>query len=148
MKDETFSYASPLGAINYRWDGAVCSAIQLLAAPEALSVGNDPVRVWLDAYFAGEVAPLPSLAKPRSAFQEAMRAALLAIPFGETRSYGEVAASLGTAPRAMGQALGANPLPLIIPCHRVVAARGLGGFSCGLAWKRRLLAFESGGTDS
>jgi len=146
MKDEAFSYVSPLGAVSYRWDGKVCRAVHLLAAAASAPRGHDPVRAWLDAYFAGGSAPLPRLAEPRSPFQSAMRAALLAIPFGETRSYGEIAASLGTAPRAMGQALGANPLPLLIPCHRVVAAHGPGGFSCGPEWKRRLLAFESGST--
>jgi len=49
---------------------------------------------------------------------------------------------LGTGPRAVGRALGANPLPLLVPCHRVIAANGLGGFRCGVGWKRRLLAFE------
>jgi len=147
MQDEVFSYASPLGELSYVWDGKVCSGIQLLEAPAGGSVGNDPVRAWLDAYFSGAPLPLPPIAIPRSSFQASMREALLAIPFGETRTYGEIAASLCTAPRAMGQALGANPLPLLIPCHRVVAVTGIGGFSCGLDWKRRLLGFESGGTD-
>jgi methylated-DNA-[protein]-cysteine S-methyltransferase len=71
-----------------------------------------------------------------------MRKGLLEIPFGEVRTYGELARRLATSPRAMGQALGANPLPILIPCHRVIAADGLGGFACGLEWKRKLLKFE------
>lgn len=73
---------------------------------------------------------------------------LLRIPFGETASYSEVAAAIGqpTATRAVGGACGANPIPLIIPCHRVVQMVGgrksLGGFSGGLGWKRKLLAVE------
>ncbi len=72
---------------------------------------------------------------------EAMRA----IPPGETRSYAELARALGSAPRAVGQACGANPIPILIPCHRVVAADGsLGGYSGGegLATKRFLLELE------
>jgi O-6-methylguanine DNA methyltransferase len=70
---------------------------------------------------------------------------LLRIPRGETRSYGEIADELGKrrAARAVGGACGANPIPVLIPCHRVLAAKGgLGGFSGGLEWKRRLLALE------
>jgi O-6-methylguanine DNA methyltransferase len=70
---------------------------------------------------------------------------LLEIPYGQTRSYGEVARSLGRpgAMRAVGSANGANPVPLIVPCHRVIAAGGkLGGFGGGLDLKRRLLAME------
>lgn len=72
-------------------------------------------------------------------------AELLRIPRGETRSYGEIADELGKrrAARAVGGACGANPIPVLIPCHRVIAASGgLGGFSGGLDWKRRLLALE------
>ena len=67
------------------------------------------------------------------------------IPRSETRSYGEIAENLGKrrAARAVGGACGANPVPILIPCHRVLAARGgLGGFSGGLAWKQRLLSLE------
>ena len=72
-------------------------------------------------------------------------AELRRIPRGETRSYGELAEELGKrrAARAVGGACGANPIPVLIPCHRVLAADGsLGGFSGGLEWKRRLLAIE------
>jgi O-6-methylguanine DNA methyltransferase len=75
-------------------------------------------------------------------------AALQAIPRGATQTYGAIAGQLGTprAARAVGAACGANPLPLFIPCHRVVAAHGaLGGFSAGRAWKKFLLAKEPAG---
>lgn len=61
-------------------------------------------------------------------FQLRVWRALLSIPAGQTRSYGALATQLNTAPRAVGQACGSNPLPLVIPCHRVVSAHGLGGF--------------------
>lgn len=143
MGDEVFSYASPLGPVAYRWDGMVCGRV-LLGSAAAAGGHRDPVSDWLHAYFAGESCPLPELAAPRNRFQAMLRMALLAIPAGQTRSYGELAAELGSAPRAVGQALGANPLPLLVPCHRVVAAKGIGGFSGGLDWKQRLLAFERG----
>jgi methylated-DNA-[protein]-cysteine S-methyltransferase len=71
-----------------------------------------------------------------------MRAGLLEIPFGKVRTYGELVKRLGTSPRAMGQALGTNPVPILIPCHRIIATDSLGGFACGLEWKKLLLNFE------
>lgn len=80
-----------------------------------------------------------------SEFQRPVWQQLLAIPLGRTRTYGELAALLGkpSASRAIGMACGANPIPVIIPCHRVVAANGrMGGFGGGPEWKRRLLQIE------
>ncbi len=79
-------------------------------------------------------------------FQEAVWAELLRIPYGETRTYGEVARALGKphAFRAVGAANHANPIPIVIPCHRVVqSGGGLGGYGGGLALKRRLLNLET-----
>lgn len=93
-----------------------------------------------------KMTPLPpldlSLGTP---FQKRVWDALQQIPVGGTKSYGEVAASLNMpkAARAVGSACGANPIPLLIPCHRVLAANGaLGGYSGGLHWKKRLLDRE------
>lgn len=77
-----------------------------------------------------------------TAFQQRVWQALLEIPRGQTRSYGEIARAVRSsrAARAVGNACGANPIPVLIPCHRVVAShRRLGGFSGGREWKRRLL---------
>ncbi|SNT25164.1 methylated-DNA-[protein]-cysteine S-methyltransferase [[Luteovulum] sphaeroides subsp. megalophilum] len=70
--------------------------------------------------------------------------ALLAIPFGETRRYGELARGLGIPPQAVGRACGQNPLPILVPCHRVLGATGLGGFSApgGIETKIALLRHE------
>ena len=104
------------------------------------------VKRFAKACFEGRAATLPSFAFPDgSAFHRKVWKALLRIPAGRTQSYGELARRIGhpRAARAVGQACGANPLPLIIPCHRVTAAHGgLGGFSCGLAWKELLLDRE------
>jgi O-6-methylguanine DNA methyltransferase len=77
-------------------------------------------------------------------FQQAVWGEIRRIPRGKTRTYGEVATAIGKpkAVRAVGSACGANPLPLFIPCHRVVAQNDLGGFGSGLLWKVLLLKME------
>jgi len=87
------------------------------------------------------------LAQAGSAFQRRVWQAMCRIPRGRTRTYGELARSLGSAARAVGQACGANPFPLVIPCHRVVGASGIGGFAHHASGfhvdvKRWLLAHE------
>lgn len=101
----------------------------------------------LAEYFAGTrtAFDLP-LAAEGTAFQQAVWQALREIPYGETRNYGELAATLGkpTASRAVGMANGKNPLAIVVPCHRVVGADGrLTGYSGGLARKEWLLAHEA-----
>ncbi|MFD3658490.1 methylated-DNA--[protein]-cysteine S-methyltransferase [Streptomyces sp. NPDC058620] len=107
-----------------------------------------PVVEQLDAYFAGGLRafdlPMHLAGTP---FQRSVWAELTRIPYGETRSYGELAALLGKpgASRAVGLANGKNPIGIIVPCHRVVGASGgLTGYGGGLDRKQRLLAFESG----
>ncbi|MFJ7961305.1 methylated-DNA--[protein]-cysteine S-methyltransferase [Streptomyces sp. NPDC096319] len=102
----------------------------------------------LDAYFAGELTafdlPLNLIGTP---FQLRVWEQLLRIPYGETRTYGELAEELGNpgASRAVGLANGKNPVSIIVPCHRVIGAGGgLTGYGGGLDRKQRLLAFESG----
>ncbi|MFB7452194.1 methylated-DNA--[protein]-cysteine S-methyltransferase [Streptomyces sp. NPDC056194] len=102
----------------------------------------------LDAYFAGELTefdlPLNLVGTP---FQLRVWEQLLRIPYGETRTYGELAEELGNpgASRAVGLANGKNPVGIIVPCHRVIGAGGsLTGYGGGLDRKQRLLAFESG----
>lgn len=104
------------------------------------------VAEQVGAFFRGERTgfDLP-LAPEGTEFQQRIWQALLAIPFGETRSYGELARSLGMpgASRAVGRANGANPIALIVPCHRVIGSDGsLTGYAGGVDLKRRLLAFE------
>lgn len=111
---------------------------------------TDDVRHQLDAYFAGtrtafDVALDDRLV--RTPFQRRVLAAAAAIPYGGQATYGAVAASAGNANavRAAGSALGANPLCVVVPCHRVVrAGGGLGGYAGGLAAKQWLLDREAG----
>mgnify|MGYP001816071481 FL=1 len=97
------------------------------------------------AYFAGTLQRFQTPVAPKgSAFKQDFYAALCAIPYGETRTYGDLARDLGVSAQAIGQACGANPIAIIIPCHRVLAANGLGGYSGmgGIEAKVALLRLE------
>jgi methylated-DNA-[protein]-cysteine S-methyltransferase len=122
--------------------------------PGALDAPVDPrnahivaLQRWLEAYWAGR-EPSPHevrLDLHGSAFQRAVWQALLTIPFGRTRTYGEVAAQVGggAVPRATGSAVGRNPVSILVPCHRVIGADGsLTGYAGGLPRKERLLQHE------
>ncbi|MFC9129110.1 methylated-DNA--[protein]-cysteine S-methyltransferase [Streptomyces sp. NPDC057099] len=102
----------------------------------------------LEAYFEGDLKEFTvELRLTGTPFQRTVWEQLSRIPYGETRTYGELAATLGTptASRAVGLANGRNPVGIIVPCHRVVGANGsLTGYGGGLDRKRRLLEFESG----
>ncbi len=110
------------------------------------TVASEQLALHLQDYFAGRrrhfEVPLNLQGTP---FQLRVWTALVHVPFGRLTTYGELARRVGTphGARAVGGAVGSNPLPIIIPCHRVVASGGgLGGFGSGLDWKRRLLAVE------
>jgi methylated-DNA-[protein]-cysteine S-methyltransferase len=103
-------------------------------------------KAALDAYFDG-AAGLPNdlpLAPQGTAYRQKVWSALRQIPLGETRSYTDIARVAGGSPRSVGGANAVNPIPILIPCHRVLATTGLGGYSGGdgLETKRILLALE------
>lgn len=164
MRVESAIYPSPVGpltllesaegplvveypgrASRLRWN------VRLRGATPAVEVVEGACRrasAWLDAYFAGAPPPFPF---PRylarwlevSAAQIAVFRALRRIPFGETRSYADVARQTGIHPRVVGQLVGSNHLGILIPCHRVVGKNGaLVGYGGGVARKRWLLAHE------
>jgi O-6-methylguanine DNA methyltransferase len=108
------------------------------------AVASRAVKATLAGKSPGELPPLD--VSGGTEFQQQVWEELLWIPSGETRSYAEIAESIKKpkAARAVGGACGANPIPVLIPCHRVLAADGkIGGFSGGLEWKRKLLALEA-----
>ncbi|MEX2580861.1 MAG: trifunctional transcriptional activator/DNA repair protein Ada/methylated-DNA--[protein]-cysteine S-methyltransferase [Verrucomicrobiales bacterium] len=114
---------------------------------------TDPMRAIADElteYFAGDLRNFnTAIAFPGSAHQQQVWRALLRVPYGETRSYGELAASLGraSAVRAVGRAVGENRLAIVLPCHRIVGADGqLTGYGGGL-WRKRFLLAHEGGTE-
>jgi len=147
---DTVIYASPIGPLHISADGRAITQLTIGDGPPP--TGETPLLAravaQLTAYFAGDPAgfDLPLVA-PETPFQGQVRDAMLAIPFGETRGYGEIADAIGGVARAVGQACGRNPVPIIVPCHRVLAADGrIGGFSGGdgRPTKRKLLAHEAG----
>jgi O-6-methylguanine DNA methyltransferase len=124
----------------------------LQTVPSAIAVWHRLTRASVEAVLAGIVPPTnpPLDLAAGSDFQQRVWRELIAIPMGQCRTYGELAGRLGRpgGSRAVGGACGANPVPLLVPCHRVLAAGGkLGGFSGGLEWKRKLLAIERSGLD-
>lgn len=107
-------------------------------------------RQQLGAYFAGELRRFALPLEPGgTAFQRRVWQALMDIPYGETAAYSAIARLSGSpgAARAVGSACGANPLPIIIPCHRVVAKSGPGGYAYGLDIKKTLLKLEKSGNN-
>lgn len=140
---------SPVGPLTLTEEaGAITRLSWGKSAPESGSVHVlGRAQAWLDAYFAGTVRPVTVKLDPRGTpFQRRVWQAMLAIPPGATATYGDLAQQLGSGARAVGGACGANPIPILIPCHRVVAADGgLGGYSGagGLKTKRTLLDLES-----
>ena len=149
------TYSSPLGDLELESDGAALVRIRL--PEETRPADADAVRRYdaepfaaavaqLDEYFAGNrrTFDLP-LAPAGTAFQKSVWRALLRIPYGRTTSYGALADKLGkpTACRAVGAANGRNPLPIVVPCHRVIGSNGrLTGYAGGLEAKQRLLELE------
>ena len=142
----SLSLPSPVGQLTIDEEDDPIVAIRWADAP----AGNGSPLLTeaarqLDAYFSGKLShfDLP-LAPAGSAFEARVWSAMQLIPYGETRSYGDLASAVGSAPRPVGRACGRNPIPIVIPCHRVLARGGLGGYSGagGLATKQRLLALE------
>lgn len=157
MNTKHLDIESPLGTIRLVAGGGALAGIYLETQPRDTAGDGpedrtDPVLAGaarqLAEYFAGSrrAFALPLTARG-TAFQRAVWSALAAIPFGETRTYGELAEALGrpSAVRAVGGANARNPLSIVVPCHRVVGGDGsLTGYAGGLAAKEWLLAHERG----
>jgi methylated-DNA-[protein]-cysteine S-methyltransferase len=146
---------SPIGLLTLAGRGQVLSNLRMVDQTyetkrtgwSADSTAFQDVVDQLDAYFAGELTDFQlGLDLQGTEFQRRVWQALLTIPFGETRSYGDIAEQIGArgAARAVGLANGHNPIAIIVPCHRVIGAGGsLTGYGGGLDRKRSLLALES-----
>lgn len=124
------SLKTPVGELTLVENGGAITALDWRQG----GADNTPLlieaRTQLEAYFTGDrqAFTLPCLVHG-STLQKQVCAAMQAIPFGETRTYGDLAKELGVPAQAIGQACGGNPIPVIIPCHRILGATGLGGFS-------------------
>lgn len=142
------SLHTPVGDITlFEADGAIVAVEWGWVDDQDPSPVLEEARRQLDAYFSGDLMAfsLPLDPAGGTAFQRRVWHVLGTIPYGHLRTYGEVAAELGSSARAIGGACGRNPLPILIPCHRIVASSGkLGGYSGleGLDTKKRLLMLE------
>lgn len=156
----TCSYSSPLGEILIASNGDAVtglwfagqkyfgSTLEAERAEKALPVLNQ-TALWLDAYFRGNApAKTPSVSLRGTGFQTEVWKLLMEIPYGHTVTYGEIAEELEgrtgrrSCPRAIGGAVGRNPVSIIVPCHRVIGSGGLTGYAGGLDKKLALLRLE------
>ena len=143
----TYVIASPFGTLAITANDRAITRLTWArdgATPSDPKTIDHPVLAraisQLQEYFAGSRRDfdLP-LEPPGGTFQKSVCDAMLKIPFGETRTYGDLARDLGVAAQPIGQGCGGNPIPIIIPCHRVLAAGGkLGGFSGGQGVESKL----------
>lgn len=143
---------SPIGELSVAVDEVGVCSVHFgrvdAAAPETDNVRLHVAVAELDAYFAGELTDftVPLSVRHGSEFERAVWREMSKIPYGEMRTYGEIAAVLGDpgSARAVGAACNRNPIPVIVPCHRIVGAGGkLVGFGGGLPRKRHLLELEA-----
>lgn len=156
-------YDSPLGKLAMTSDGSALTGLTLAQLQngvatkdgtrpqeESLPIFRETVR-WLDTYFRGRAPSFtPKLKLSGSDFQKRVCEIMLTIPFGETVTYGEIASQIARergiprmSAQAVGGAVGANPILLIVPCHRVIGARGnLTGYGAGIERKIQLLKLE------
>ncbi|MGA2161778.1 MAG: MGMT family protein [Methanoregula sp.] len=107
-----------------------------------------PVPAPILKYCAGHAVDLSELATVAcegETISSRIYQAVREVPYGSTATYGKIAVQVGTSPRAVGRAMAHNPTPLVVPCHRIVAANGIGGFSPALEIKELLLALEQKG---
>ena len=138
---------SPIGLLRLSGTDAALREVRLIEAPEPEVCPErlDRTAAELGEYFAGHRTTFTVTPAPEgTAFQCAVWRELATVPYGQTLTYGELAARVGNprAARAVGQAVGANPCLIVIPCHRVLASNGLGGFGCGIERKKTLLTIE------
>jgi len=141
------SLHSPLGDISISEDDGAIVAIDWGWGRDQMPTPllKDAAK-QLNAYFDGTLKAFDLPLRPYgTAFQQRVWKQMLKIPFGKTLTYGEMAEKLKSGARPVGTACGRNPIPILIPCHRVVAASGLGGYSGdgGLETKVALLALEN-----
>jgi methylated-DNA-[protein]-cysteine S-methyltransferase len=150
---------SPIGDLTIVAENDAIIAIEMSPARPATTANSvrddahpllNETRRQLDAYFAGQLNTFSLPLRPSGTdFQRRVWKALERIPYGDTVSYGDIAKAVGApgSARAVGAANGANPLAIVVPCHRVIGSNGsLTGYGGGLDRKRTLLALETGPT--
>lgn len=151
-----YHYRSPIGILEIKEENGYITGVRLLTEQEEIAKADlqppatsllQQAQTQLTEYFAGERTgfTLPVKYPFGTPFQHSVWNALRAIPYGETRSYEDIAVAIGNpkAVRAIGQANTRNPILLLVPCHRVINKNGtIGGFGCGVEVKQKLLQLE------
>lgn len=143
------NYQSPLGNIIIQADKEGITEVKFSEGSVAETEASNPFVkqgiVWLDQYFQGhKPGKLPQLHVMGTDFQQRVWQQLRKVPYGQTVTYSQLAQDLGNSPRAVGGAVGQNPILLMIPCHRVMGKDGsLTGYSGGIERKKWLLTLES-----
>lgn len=152
--NEYVQYHSPIGELTLVFSGDYLTELLFGnycdgGSPAYSSPAVKQTQKWLDEYFGGKDPHfLPPIKAEGTPFMREVWEILLTVPYGQTVTYGEISAVLAArragkmSARAVGHAVGSNPIPIIIPCHRVVAANGLGGYGGGTDVKRELLKTE------
>ena len=138
------SLQTPLGSVTIHEENGVLTRLDWRDDPGDPSPLLDEAAAQLTAYFNRRLTAFDLPFDWGNGLQKQVRRSMAAIPLGETLTYGDIARALNTPAQAIGQACGANPLPILIPCHRVLGAKGLGGFSAkgGVETKVWLLRHE------
>jgi methylated-DNA-[protein]-cysteine S-methyltransferase len=136
--------ATPFGTVTLVEAGGLLVRLDWRADPGEGSPLLDEAARQVEAYFDRRLARFDLPLDWGEGLHAAVRRAMAAIPFGETRTYGQIAKAVGAPAQAVGQACGANPLPILIPCHRVTGTDWFGGFSApgGVETKAALLRHE------
>ncbi len=138
---------TPLGPVSVTEETGRITRLDWRAGPDEPSALVTEALTQLVAYFDGRLTAFDLPLDYGFGLHERVRRAMATIPFGETLTYGDIARSVEAPAQAVGQACGANPIPILIPCHRVLGARTLGGFSAkgGVETKVWLLRHEHAG---
>ncbi|MDH7594203.1 MAG: methylated-DNA--[protein]-cysteine S-methyltransferase [Methanomicrobiales archaeon] len=126
--------------VTLDWDDGIIYRVAFLKSGK-----ESPVPPQIRQYLAGKVKVIEgfeSIAMQGSDMNTRVYREVCRVPYGSTATYGEIASKVGTSPRVVGRALAHNPTPLIIPCHRIISAHGIGGFTPGIEIKEALLRLE------
>jgi len=151
IETQRYGYDCPLGRLYLTIREQRVVGLEYEPAEPTLFENNLPtgeIKSWLEQYFRGEpIAKDLIQVDQGTEFQQKVWRIMLQIPYGQTLSYGEVSSKLGSAPRAVGQACKRNPIPVFIPCHRIVGKHSIGGYEGAVSGhkisrKQWLLAHE------
>lgn len=143
------AFSTPVGTLSVFEENQAITKLSWQDGPSDDTGLLKEAQAQIIAYFAGDlqVFNLP-LNVQGSDLQRQVCDAMLDIPFGETRTYGDLAKTLNTPAQAIGQACGGNPIPIIIPCHRILGANSLGGFSGGIGIETKVALLKHEGAAS